>query len=62
MIWMGNNNLCLIVKCSPDIPEKVVLKVSLSVLDKVNHVIGVDLGDVHTRGKSCRAPVADELI
>ena len=59
---MGKNNLCLVVKFRPDIPEKVVLKVLLSVVDKVGHVVSVDFGDVHIRGKSCGAPVADEFI
>jgi hypothetical protein len=62
IIWMGKDNLCLVMKFRPDIPEKVVLKVLLSVVDKVGHVVSVDFGDVHIRGKSCRAPVADESI
>ena len=60
---MGKDNLCLVMKFRPDIiPEKVVLKMPLGVVDKVGHVVSVDFGDVHIRGKSCKAPVAGEFI
>ena len=59
---MGKDNLCRVIKFLPDIPEKVVLEVLLGVVDKVGHVVSVDFDDVHIRGKSCRAPVADEFI